>query len=51
VKEAVLSLADSDKYADIVEEMEQMVNKHNQYIREEGTDLPEVENWTWKKLQ
>ena len=23
--------------------------EHNQYIREYGTDMPDVKNWTWKK--
>jgi xylulose-5-phosphate/fructose-6-phosphate phosphoketolase len=50
VKEAVLSLPDADKYTAIVDEMDAMVKKHNQYIREEGLDLPEVENWVWKNL-
>ncbi|MFD3447624.1 phosphoketolase [Microbacteriaceae bacterium 4G12] len=50
VKEAVLSLPDANKYTDIVDEMDSMVTKHNEYIREEGSDLPEVENWKWEKL-
>ncbi|KWX74052.1 phosphoketolase [Paenibacillus riograndensis] len=49
-KEAVLSLPDADKYQAIADEMDAMVKKHNQYIREEGIDLPEVENWVWKAL-
>lgn len=51
VKEAVLSLPDADKYSEIVKEMDGMVTKHIQYIREEGTDLPEVESWEWKDLR
>lgn len=51
VKEAVLSLPDAEKYKDIAEEMDNMVKKHYHYIREEGTDLPEVENWEWKELR
>ena len=49
-KEAVLSLPDAGKYKAIADEMDAMVKKHNQYIREEGIDLPEVENWVWKAL-
>lgn len=49
-KEAVLSLPDAGKYQNIADEMDAMVKKHNQYIREEGIDLPEVENWVWKAL-
>lgn len=49
-KEAVLSLPEAGKYQAIADEMDAMVKKHNQYIREEGIDLPEVENWVWKAL-
>ncbi|MBY0099143.1 phosphoketolase family protein [Mesobacillus maritimus] len=50
VKEAVLSLPDAEKYAHIAQEMDAIISKHHQYIRDEGTDLPEVENWIWKSL-
>ncbi|MDY8026021.1 phosphoketolase family protein [Paenibacillus polymyxa] len=51
VKEAVLSLPDAGKYTNIVDEMDATVKKHHQFIREEGIDLPEVENWVWKGLK
>jgi len=51
VKEAVLSLPDAEKYAHIAQEMDAIISKHHQYIRDEGTDLPEVENWVWKSLK
>lgn len=51
VKEAVLSLPDADKYTAIADEMDAMVQKHHEYIREEGIDLPEVESWVWKDLK
>ncbi|MDP1512174.1 phosphoketolase family protein [Paenibacillus sp. CMAA1739] len=51
VKEAVLNLPDAGKYASIVDEMDAMVKKHHQFIREEGIDLPEVENWVWEGLK
>lgn len=51
VKEAVLSLPNAEKYQDIADEMDAMVKKHNAFIREEGIDLPEVENWVWKALK
>lgn len=51
VKEAVLSLPEADQYGVIVAEMEAIVKKHHAYIREEGIDLPEVENWTWQGLK
>lgn len=50
-KEVVLSLPDADKHKAIADEMDAMVKKHHQYIREEGIDLPEVENWVWKALK
>lgn len=50
VKEAALNL-DAERYADIVDEMDAMLKKHHEYIREEGFDLPEVENWVWKELK
>ena len=31
--------------------MDDMVAKHNQYIRDEGTDLPEVNAWQWKDIK
>lgn len=50
-KEAVLSLPDADKYQAIADEMDAIVKKHHQFIREEGIDLPEVENWVWQPLK
>ena len=46
VKDVVLNLPDADKYGQIAAEMDSIIAKHNQYIRDEGADLPEVENWT-----
>lgn len=51
VKDVVLNLSDADKYGQIAAEMDSIIAKHNQYIRDEGADLPEVENWTWKPLE
>lgn len=51
VKAVVLNLPDADKYGQIAAEMDSIIAKHNQYIRDEGADLPEVENWTWKPLE
>ena len=45
VKDVVLNLPDADKYGQIAAEMDSIISKHNQYIRDEGADLPEVENW------
>ena len=35
---------------DFIQEMNDMIDKHNHYIRTEGTDLPEVTNWKWEPL-
>ena len=51
VKDVVVNLPDADKYGQIAAEMDSIIAKHNQYIRDEGADLPEVENWTWKPLE
>ncbi|WP_334115750.1 phosphoketolase family protein [Ligilactobacillus sp.] len=51
VKDVVLNLPDADKYGQIAAEMDSIIAKHNQYIRDEGADLPEVEDWTWKPLE
>ena len=51
VKDVVLNLPDADKYGQIAAEMDSIISKHNQYIRDEGADLPEVENWTWNPLE
>ncbi len=51
VKDVVLNLPDADKYGQIAAEMDSIIAKHNQYIRDEGADLPKVENWTWKPLE
>lgn len=51
VKDVVLNLPDADKYGQIAAEMDSIIAKNNQYIRDEGADLPEVENWTWKPLE
>jgi len=32
---------------DLADKMEAEVKKHNEYIREYGDDLPEVQNWKW----
>lgn len=50
-KEAVLNLPDAAKHDAIVKEMDAMVAKHHEYIREMGFDLPEVEEWVWKDLK
>ncbi|WP_313636579.1 phosphoketolase family protein [Paenibacillus sp.] len=50
-KETILSLPDADENKTILDEMDAILKKHHQYIREEGNDLPEIENWVWKPLK
>lgn len=47
VKDAVASLPNSSQYGSIMAEMDAMIAKHNQYIRDTGRDLPEVLEWKW----
>lgn len=39
-----------EKAADFMQKMEDTVNFHHDYIRENGVDIPEVMNWKWEKL-
>ena len=51
-KDAIQSVPGYEqKSAAFVAKMDNMINKHNHYIRSEGKDLPEVTNWTWKGLK
>ena len=47
VKDAVDSLPNPSQYGSIMAEMDAMIAKHNQYIRDTGRDLPEVLEWKW----
>lgn len=51
VKEVVSNLPDADRHAALISEMDGMLQKHHAYIREEGTDLPEIENWQWQAIK
>ncbi|WP_288613854.1 hypothetical protein, partial [uncultured Lactiplantibacillus sp.] len=52
VKAALLATpAYAEKGAHVIQEMNSILNKHHDYIRAEGTDLPEVENWKWTALK
>ena len=50
VKSALLKQPDVEKYGQLIAKMDSILAKHHQYIRQEGTDLPEVENWQWTPL-
>lgn len=50
-KSAVLSLPNAEEYGQFVAKMDSIIAKHHQFIRDEGVDLPEVENWAWKPIK
>ena len=37
-----------DEKKKIIRKMEELLLKHNEYIREYGQDLPEIRNWKWQ---
>ncbi|GLB47364.1 putative phosphoketolase 1 [Philodulcilactobacillus myokoensis] len=41
----------AQKGVSFISKMDDKVAKHNQYIRDHGTDMPEVVNWQWKPLK
>ncbi|KRN58451.1 phosphoketolase family protein [Limosilactobacillus secaliphilus] len=51
-KDAILHVPGYEqKGAAFAQKMDDMVAKHNQYIRDNGKDMPEVTEWTWKPLK
>ena len=51
VKSAVMSLPQVQRYGQLISQMDSILAKHRQFIRDEGTDLPEVNDWQWKSLK
>lgn len=51
VKSAVMSLPQVQRYGQLISQMDSILAKHRQFIRDEGTDLPEVNDWQWKPLK
>ncbi|WP_129045634.1 phosphoketolase family protein [Companilactobacillus metriopterae] len=45
--EEIAVAVEGDGAKDFADSMEAMVDKHNKFTRDQGTDLPEVEEWTW----
>lgn len=35
------------EYKELNDLMDEMLSKHNEYVRKYGQDIPEVRNWTW----
>ena len=48
-KEAATSVYGT-KAAEFNSTMDDTLQKHHDYIRSEGTDLPEIENWHWEDV-
>ena len=49
VKDAIIHLPNlGSKGTHLIEKMENQIIKHNNYIKEKGTDLKEVKDWQWK---
>ena len=51
VKSAVINLPHAQRYGQLIGQMNSILAKHRQFIRDEGTDLPEVTDWQWKPLK
>ena len=52
VKQAVYNVPClTDKGAHLVEQMNATLQKHHDFIRQEGTDIPEVQDWKWTNLK
>lgn len=49
-KEAALDVYGT-KAAEFAQKMDDKISYHNAYIREHGTDMPEVEEWQWEPLK
>jgi xylulose-5-phosphate/fructose-6-phosphate phosphoketolase len=51
VKAAITMLPNAAAYGQLVAKMNAKIAEHHQYIRDEGTDLPEIENWHWETIK
>lgn len=51
VKAAITMLPNAAAYGQLVAKMNAKIAEHHQYIRDEGTDLPEIENWHWEAIK
>ena len=48
VIDMVKSLNLGFKGEEVIKEMQDNLNKHHEYIREYGVDMPEISEWTWE---
>ncbi|MBQ9793003.1 MAG: phosphoketolase family protein, partial [Clostridia bacterium] len=48
VKAVLAKLGKKEKaYIELDKKMDELLSKHNQYVRKYGQDIPEVRNWKW----
>lgn len=51
-KDAIMHIPGYEQKAGaFIQKMDDMVSKHNQYIRDNGKDLPEITEWRWKEIK
>ncbi|MGV0168273.1 phosphoketolase family protein [Furfurilactobacillus sp. WILCCON 0119] len=50
-KDAINASKFAEQAGEFTQHMDDMVAKHNQFIRDEGTDMPEVNAWQWKDIK
>lgn len=43
--------ANLDNKEEFIKEMEEKLDYHRKYIKEVGTDIPEVKNWRWENIK
>lgn len=48
-KTVIKSLPNSNKYQYIIDEMDDLLKKHNSYIEKYGLDMPIIRDWKWKE--
>ena len=41
----------AEKAAAFVQKMDDTLQYHHDFIRENGEDIPEVQEWTWKSIK
>ena len=47
IEQVFAILYDDGQYKELNQLMDEMLSKHNEYVRKYGQDIPEVRNWTW----
>ena len=49
VKAVINKLSLNEKYKDVLDEMDRLLDKHIKYIAKYGVDMPEVTDWKWEE--